>query len=275
MGNNFSDLESNYIKIEKANIHYLKMGAGDQILFCFHGFGQNAAHYVPLAEKIKDKYVIYSFDLFFHGKSEWPDQEKAVPPQLMVEAIKKVIQQEKVDKISLCGYSMGGKITLSILPFLSIKIEQVILIAPDGVKTNFWYNLATYPHWSRRIFRYMIMHPRLFFDTAYLLRQLRMVDKGLVKFASGQMSSMRKRRQVYCTWMAYRHFKPDLAELSRHINEHQINVVMYLGRYDKIIRADNMQRLLKRIPDRQKMEILEAGHNTLISDVAQLPNLPL
>ncbi|MFP4093163.1 MAG: alpha/beta fold hydrolase [Cyclobacteriaceae bacterium] len=267
-------MESNYLEIGEGRLHYYKMGRGKDALLCFHGFGQHALHYVPFEAKSGGKYTIYTFDLFYHGKSHWPACEQALQPDALASALLALFRKENFKKVSICGYSMGGKMVLCLIPALAPYLEKVILIAPDGVKTNFWYNLATYPHWSRRIFRYIILHPRLFFNTAQLLKKIGLVDKGLVKFASGQMNSTRKRRQVYCTWMVFRKFRPDLEEVGRHIKSEQLMVYMFVGKYDRIIRTENMQRLLRWIPQQHQLKVLEAGHNTLINDVAALEEFP-
>jgi pimeloyl-ACP methyl ester carboxylesterase len=70
------------------------------------------------------------------------------------------------------------------------------------------------------------------------------------------------------TWVVFRHLKFDLKLIAFLINQNKIPMMMFTGKYDKIITAENMMDLLKDVKEYEHV-ILEAGHNTLIADTAK------
>lgn len=264
---NIKALESKIFNYQNSILHYYKHGSGVKILICFHGFGQNALVYQSLAQRLSTKYTLYSFDLFYHGLSQWQDCEIAISPELLSEMLKAWLISEKIDCISLCGYSMGGKIVLSLVENLNVQLEKLLFIAPDGIQTHFWYNMATYPYWARSLFKYTIDHPAFFLRSVNLLGKIGVLDRGVVRFAKSQMNNAQKRRKVYCTWLTYRHIKPNIEQVAKICNDSGVDLTIYLGRYDRIISENRIKPLIRQVKN-HKLYLLERGHNTLIEDVA-------
>jgi hypothetical protein len=101
------------------------------------------------------------------------------------------------------------------------------------------------------------------------MKKLRAIDKGVIKFAKIQMKTREQRRRVYFSWVIFRLLSFDMKEIAYLINHHQIKTDMFLGHHDKIITEKNMMVLLKKL-HHYNLQILDAGHNTLIDDVAGL-----
>ncbi len=251
---------------EKSCLHYTRGGNGSRVLLAFHGFGQTQAHFDPLVRQLSESFVIYSFDLFYHGQSFWNHKEQPLTKHYWKKLLENFLIQQKIETFALAGFSMGGKFVLATLEGFADRISDIILMAPDGIKTSFWYSLATYPAWTRRIFRGIVVHPRRFQQLARWMRHLRLVDKGVVRFAQSQMNTREKRHRVYYSWMVFKDFSFDIAQVAALINRYSIPTVVFLGKYDRIITARNLQRLLKHIPHR--LVILEVGHSRLIEAVA-------
>lgn len=243
------------------------MGAGPSVLLAFHGFGQGHAYFEPLVKAAGSHYTIYSFDLFYHGESFWHDGDRPLTPAFWKELLEEFLTERNIDRFSLTGFSLGGKFVLATLSAFPGRIDEVLFIAPDGIKTSFWYSLATYPGWFRNAFRSLIVNPKPYYRLVKAMRKLNLIDKGVLRFASYQMDTRRKRRQVYYAWMVFRELQFNIKNVAHLINTYDIRVRMFLGKYDKIITEKNMYRLLKHL-EQYDLHILEAGHNTLISDVA-------
>lgn len=253
----------------KNQLHYCVSGQGEKALLAFHGFGQDHRSFKNFIEARGREYTIYTFDLFFHGKSVWKNCEATLSIDQWGSYIDILLSRHQIERFSLLGYSMGAKLALATLSLFPEKTEKLILIAPDGIKTNFWYNLATYPYGLRKIFRATITHPGLFFFLVKLLSKINFLEKGIARFAGSQMNSRKKRYKVYCTWIMMRKMTPDIKVVAEHVNQFQIALELYLGKHDRIIKKKNMNALLKRVR-KYDITILEAGHNTLIDDVARL-----
>lgn len=231
----------------------------------FHGFGQDNSIFYSLSKVLSDQYTIYVFDLYFHGKSTWGYGESALEKQHWRETMNEFILENRIENFSIAGFSLGGKFALATLEALPEKTNEIILLAPDGVKTSFWYSLATYPLLFRRIFKSMIRKPKRFMSITKTLHTLGLMDKGLIKFAESQMNSEEKRNRVYYTWVVFRHLKFDLDKIAMLINHYKIPLTLLVGQYDKVIKPKSMERLLKKV-DAYRFETPESGHTGLIAE---------
>lgn len=173
------------------------------------------------------------------------------------------LNENNITRFSLAGFSLGGKFALATVELFPEQVEKIFLIAPDGIKTSFWYSLATYPAALRRLFKSMITHPNRFFGLVKLVNKLGLADKGLLRFAEHQMNTEEKRKQVYYSWVVFRLLHFNMNEIAGIINNNNIPLTMAVGKYDKVISAKNMHRLLKRLRT-YRIEILETGHNGLL-----------
>jgi hypothetical protein len=95
------------------------------------------------------------------------------------------------------------------------------------------------------------------------LGEYKLADRGLIRFADYQMNTETKRKRVYYSWVVFRHLTFDLKKIAKLINENNIQLTMIVGKYDKVIRPENMHRLLKHVRH-YKLEVLESGHTGLI-----------
>ena len=262
-----SETAYSHLSYHQTVLYFQKFGSGNKVLLAFHGYGQNSKAFEKIAETIGTKYTLYSFDLFFHGKSTWPFGSKPLRKTFWTEIIQNFLSSNGVSKFSLAGYSMGGKFVLATLEAFAPKIEEVFLIAPDGIKTNPWYSLATYPVFLRGVFKVMIRFPKPLFTLMDAMLYLRVLERGLIKFARRKMNTEIKRRRVYYSWVVFRHLTFDMEKIAGLINLHDIRVNMVLGKFDKIITGENMQVLVEKLND-CKLIMLETGHNLLMDEFA-------
>lgn len=257
-------MERSDFKYYESKLHYLKSGNGSQVLLAFHGFGQDHKAFFDLFEKLSNQYTVYAFDIFFHGKSEWNRVEEPLEKSFWKGLVTEFLNQHQINRCSLLGFSMGGKFVLASLEACPEKIDKVILLAPDGIRTSAWYSLATYPFALRRLFKSMITNPDLFYRIAHLSVKFSLIDKGILRFVESQMDTEEKRKQVYYSWVVFRHLKFDMERIASIINSNNINLTMVIGKYDKLITLKNMQSLLKRLKS-YNLEIPETGHNGVIA----------
>ena len=255
-------VQENFIVYGTSKLHYTKAGSGTVPMLLFHGFGQNHSVFEHWIERLGKDYSLYTFDLYFHGKSTWPIRS-ALEKKDWKEILSLFLLKEKIERFTVLGFSLGGKFALSTVEAYPEKIIKLYLLAPDGVKTSIWYSLATYPIAVRYFFKSMILKPGRLHELAKALRRLGIVDKGLLRFAESQMDTEEKRRRVYYSWVYFRHLTFDLRKMASLLNHYQTPVMMIVGKYDKVIEARDMNRFLCLVKNHQ-FEIIEAGHNDLI-----------
>src|SRR5690242_12625904 len=92
-----------------STLFYERKGNGRKTLLLFHGFGQDHATFNPLMEQLKDEYTFYSFDLYFHGKSNWTNGEVPLEKHEWKNIINAFLKENSIEEFALLGFSLGGK----------------------------------------------------------------------------------------------------------------------------------------------------------------------
>ncbi len=180
------------LKFKKGILGYTKVGHGNQVLLAFHGFGQDHTAFDPIVGELEKRFTIYSFDLFFHGDSEWHGNEP-ISKQEWATIISQFVNQENLSRFSLLGFSLGAKFALAALEAFEGAVESICFISPDGIKRNIWYNIATrFP--GRWFFQSLIKRPKRFHSILSLAQQLKLVDDSVIRFARSQMETEQQRR---------------------------------------------------------------------------------
>jgi pimeloyl-ACP methyl ester carboxylesterase len=259
----------NFIDYKNSKLFYRKSGSGSRSLLLFHGFGQDHRVFDSWNESLSDAYTLYIFDIFFHGQSQWSSSDIPIEKEDWKSIMELFFKANNIDRFSLCGFSMGGKFALATLESFPEKTSDVFLLAPDGIKTSFWYSLATYPIASRNLIKRMIDRPARFHSIARFVSNMGLIDKGILRFVEYQMDTKEKRQRVYSSWVIFRHFRFDMTAIASLINTHHIRVMMIVGKYDKIITAQNMNLLLNKLVS-PELKVLETGHNGIIAESAAL-----
>lgn len=259
--------QEHFIKYGNSRLQYFKSGSGPEPLLAFHGFGQDNTAFDSIHLSLTNQYTWYVFNLFFHGDSIWAEGEKPLEQHVLKKIFSQFFSENNINNISLAGFSLGGKFALTITSLFPDKINTLFLIAPDGVSTTFWYNLATYPLLFRRIFKSMIHHPAILEQLIRFARFLKIADKSLLRFVEYQMNTEDKRKQVYYSWVVFRKLQPGLKKVAASMNDHNIQLVMITGRHDRVIRPAKMKKLLKHVKKYEHV-VLNTGHNELIKNSA-------
>jgi pimeloyl-ACP methyl ester carboxylesterase len=165
------------------------------------------------------------------------------------------------------AFSMGGKFALTLVEVFPKQINRILLVAPDGIKTNFWYSLATYPGWMQGLFKRTVLRPVPFFKFVSLLDRYNIVDKGLLRFANWHMESTPKRLRIYKSWMGFSQLTFDIRKIVHSLNQHQTPVILFLGEFDNVIPQRSLQVFVKALQHCQLI-LLKTGHTLLLYDVA-------
>ena len=257
-----------YITEGKTKLHYEKLGNGPKVLMDFHGYGQDLYYFLPVAEALGEQFTIYAFDLFFHGKS-WLEKEHApLTKAFLTQLIRRFLAKEHITRFSVTGFSMGGKFALTVLESFPEQIHSFYLVAPDGIKTSFWYNVATYPGWLAGFFKRTVVKPKPFFRMVYTMNRYKLMHPSLLRFASHQMNSPAKRLKIYKSWTGFRLLTFDIPEIARLLNRHKIPVIMFFGVFDKIITAKALAFFTDAL-ENARVVTLKTGHTHLLEEVGK------
>ena len=253
--------QSGYISVGSEQLHYLKWGNGKRLLLAFHGYGDNADIFSPLPEYLDESYTMLSFNLPYHGGSAWAGNSLLTDKDI-VEMVHVLMNEYHVEKVSLIGYSLGGRVCLAIIEYLPASIEKVVLIAPDGLKVDPYYYFFTGTWPGKKIFRNMLEQPKPYFRMMNWLKKMHLVHESRYKFAMHFLQSEESRSFLLHVWPALSGVAPRPAQLKKLIKKYHLPVVIFMGAYDKIIPPSIALKFKKGL-DTVQLHIVEKGHRIL------------
>jgi len=247
----------------KYQLSYETYGTGEIIYLAFHGFGQSKRVFRPFPLVLENA-KIYAFDLFFHG-SEWEVSE-GIPhdltPEMWHQILQKFLIEHQIEKFGLISFSMGGKIALTTVSKFPNQIADLILIAPDGIQPNFWYETAT--RFSPFIFQKVTNQKvPMFEQLVHGFQKAGLLEKSWVRLYDSQTQNTALRERVFRTWMVYRNFRPDLKEVARILVQNKSDVRIFIGKFDRLITSSQMKRLTRYL-EYYSLQILESGHQGMV-----------
>jgi pimeloyl-ACP methyl ester carboxylesterase len=258
-------MEESFFEYKKTKVHYVKIGNAPRILLAFHGFGQDHTIFSGFMPHLKREYTIYIFDLFFHGKSEWNHGESPLEKSFWTDWLAEFLKQHQIERFNLLGFSMGGKFALASLESFPDRVDNLFLLAPDGIIISPWYWLATYPIVFRKLFKNMITKSGRFQYIANLAYKSGLINGGMLRFVEAQMSTEEKRKQVYLSWVVFRHLKFKMNTIASIISSKNINLTVVVGKHDRIVKPRDMQKLLKHV-HRYELVTPETGHTGIFKE---------
>jgi len=253
-------------------MYYHVYGHGNKILLAFHGFGRDGRDFKHLEPTFGKEYKIISFDLFYHGESDYPLNPETI--NFYKEDLKNLINQylitNSIDKFSLLAYSLGGRISLTLIELFSDKIEKIFLFAPDGIKYSWGYSFVTKSNIGKKIYKGFIKSPGFIFLILKLGKAVRMINDSVYRFLIFQLETEQKRQKVYDNWQFFRNIHPDIPHVQQLINSKNINIQLYFGKYDTIIPPRYGKGFVKGLNNKDALHILDSGHNLIKESLNQV-----
>lgn len=266
-------MELHQLTYKNSTINYYRFGSGPKRMLCFHGYGENAEMFGFFEKYAGDPYTFYSLDLPFHGKTDWKDgltftnsDLKNIIEEILALHLKDSAPhqaQSSDPRYSLMGFSLGGRIALSLYQSNPGRVEKMILLAPDGLKVNTWYWLATQTWLGNKFFALTMKKPGWFLGFLKLLNKLKLVNASIFKFVNYYIGDAEVRRLLYYRWTALRKLKPDLKRIKNFIRENKTPVRLIYGKHDRIILSSIGEKFRTGIEEQCTLTVIHSGHQVL------------
>jgi pimeloyl-ACP methyl ester carboxylesterase len=247
-------------------INYTISGNGKKILVCLHGYDENADTFDIFCKPLVNDYTSICIDMPFHGKTSWKESAATgMGGHDWEEIIDRILKQETrfVTQFTLVGYSMGGRIALSLFEYMPQKIEKLILLAPDGFTNNFWYWLATQTYLGNRLFRFSVHHPAWVLQLAKMLYTFRIINFGVLKLARHYLEDKELAEQLYARWTCFRKSRPDFNKIIQSATENQTPVRLVFGKFDHLILQRHATTFCQSMGSLCKLTVINSGHHLL------------
>lgn len=249
---------------------YRSYGRGAVKVLAFHGFGRTGEDFALFGPLVAERCTIHAFDLHFHGGSETPGKRAHEPftPQELAAYFTAFADHLGAEKVTLLGYSLGGRIALSLLTTMPDRVAQVVLVAPDGLMTRPWYRGLAASRFGRHLYGRFVEDPRRAHAIMNRLHRAGLIRPKLHHFLIGQTDTRPKRQQVHDVWLSYRLIEPELSLVGHCLQERGIPLELFLGRTDSVIPTHLAERLRIQAPQQVRVTVLEGGHVLLKPEFA-------
>jgi pimeloyl-ACP methyl ester carboxylesterase len=256
------------LNYRNSKIGYCIIGSGPNICLCFHGYGEEASRFAFLENLAGRDYSFFALDLPFHGATIWAeglnfthtDLQQIIHEILLENGYRK---PERNQMISIMGFSLGGRIALSIYQAWPDVIDKIVLLAPDGMKVNFWYRIATRTWIGKHLFGFTMKKPKWFFYLLKAFNRFDIVNASVFKFVNHYISDRHARLVLYQRWISLRRLKPNLKKIKSCIRQNKTPVRLLYGRHDRIILPTRGEKFITSIEEYATLRVIESGHQIL------------
>jgi pimeloyl-ACP methyl ester carboxylesterase len=247
-------------------LHYMEIGAGKKLLLAFHGYSNNATLFAGFERYLGNDYTIISFDLPYHGASSWNGRLLTIKDFKLI--LQSLLQQYKVNKASLMGYSLGGRVCLTIAEHIPEAVDKIILLSSDGMAFNPFYFFTTKTYLGKYLMRRLVANPRLYISVLDQLKRYKVVTGSLHTFVGSHLQAKKSREFLQNVWNVTSEIRPNTARLKNILNTREIPIFIYAGVYDSIIPVRLAKRFAKGIQTAQ-LTLLQTGHRTINAETMQ------
>lgn len=197
-----------------------------------------------------------------------------IAPSLLLRLIRSILAQEGCDALpmDLVGYSIGGRIALSLLVAEPDAWGRVLLLAPDGLVKNPFYRITVHTKLGRWAWFWMDRHATRVLKWNDQLLRVGMISKHLHGFGIFHMASHEMRMMVWHGWRAHRQCWPRhsaIREAVRQREEMGRSTDLVFGKKDRIIPESNARKLrrMTRGMGQIRFHSVPSGHGMLRPDV--------
>jgi pimeloyl-ACP methyl ester carboxylesterase len=256
-----------FIDYQLSTMSFSAAGEGEQLVICFHGYGELGSHFGFLAAKAGGDFTFLAMDLPFHGKTAWREARDLDAHDLEL-IIEQTLQSSELRRFAgsraiLLGFSMGGRVALSLYQLSPHRYKKMVLLASDGLKVNFWYWLATQTALGNSLFAFTLRHPGWFLWLLKIGNRLVLVNASIFKFVLYYIGDKTARDLLYSRWTVLRNLKPDIKTIRDASKRYGTLIRLIYGKYDRIIIPKRGQRLRKGIENVCSIKVIESGHQLL------------
>ncbi|KAF0239410.1 MAG: alpha/beta hydrolase fold [Chitinophagaceae bacterium] len=254
-------MNSYFIGFGPSKIHYMRFGTGERLVFCFHGYGELASSFAVFEPYLGNEFTLIAIEAPFHGKTDWQGELLLKPSDLIT--VMKEIAGDNHQAWILFGYSMGGRMAMKIMELIPEQIEQLILVAPDGLHKNKWQWFTSNTYLGNQLFKYTMKNPSWILGSLKVTEQLNLMNMSIQKFIHYYLDDAQQRAELYKIWTTNRKFRPHLGRLKKLIAKHQVRMVLIFGKHDRIILTKRGTRFSQNLEHLITVKEIEAGHQLL------------
>jgi pimeloyl-ACP methyl ester carboxylesterase len=127
-----TSLSSNFIKIGKYKVFYVKAGKGSPVVL-IHGANMGSGQWYPNIDDLAKSHTVYAIDLPGSGRSTRDNYKQMNFNKDYVGTVVKFLQELKLKNTCLVGHSFGGAIAAKAAIAEPKLISKLVLVNPLGL----------------------------------------------------------------------------------------------------------------------------------------------
>ena len=158
---------------------------------------------------------------------------------------------------------MGARLVFQIIEKCGADLEEVYLLAPDGIHNNFWYQLATGTQLMRTIFKRLVNNEKLLNSLFSIAKASMIIDSKTAGFVTKSISTKERREKVYNTWCYLRKLNLNKRSVSKALNDFSISTIFVVGKKDRIISQKSINSFASILRNHRIIEINAVHHNLM------------
>lgn len=259
-------MDTYYLEHRGGHIHCLQFGTGERLLIALHGFADRARLFAVLEKALGERFTMVAFDLPFHGQTTWPHETFTKDDLLAI--VRQIQQRLKCERLSLMGFSFGARLAQALLPDLLPKLDRLLLLAPDGIRTQGMWLATRTPMWVRRWLARTLQEPTLVLRLVALGRRLGVIPPLVAQFLRFNLSRPERRRRMFGCWLALNSFHLSRRTLRAIWEQSALPVDIFIGTKDDTIHGKTIHRLAHGLPH-VRLFPLPSGHRIVSEALAE------
>lgn len=242
---------------------------GTQLVLALHGYSNNSGLFAELAAYLRPQCTTLAIDLPGHGQTRWQEEDVLTYTALRT-LVETICRDYKVEKISLLGFSLGGRVALGILNAIPERIYSVTLLAPDGLHTHPALSYTNNSWIGRFILKDVHKTPARYQRLLQLMHRRRVVTEGVYQFLQYHLNQTALNSTFKISGLALRKLYPKPAQFRNVFANYPVPVHLIMGTDDPVIPIRYGTAFAARFPKQVRLHPVRKGHRLLTEEVFPL-----
>ena len=119
-------MKEDYLNVTDGRMYYRQQGEGEPVIL-IHAMGLSSELWLPVMDRLSEKFCVYAVDLLGHGDSDKPDLKYQV-----IDHAKRIVEfmdALKIKKARIAGSSIGAMISIDMSVYFPERVEKQVLVA--------------------------------------------------------------------------------------------------------------------------------------------------
>lgn len=248
-----------------AKVCYYKFGSGANVLLCFHGLGMHGKQFHCLAQELGDEFTFYGFDLFFHKETALMDNsleniKYGLSPKVFATFIEDFCMENRIEKFSVMGYSMGTFYGAVLLEHLPQYVERAFFIAPSFLKVKPMLKFLSANKFGNLLFEKLALSENGLYNLVRFVKTIRVLDGKSAEILWKEIATPQLRFNLYANITYLKHLKINISSLSKKSNALNIPLYFIFGKEDKAVSPNLSAKVIKNFAT-ARVFIASQGHD--------------